>query len=162
MPKKIVFAVCGVLILALSVMLNNAHAIRFEGNAWVAHHIEDGEYTSDYFFIIDPNSIEIDPNSVILKKFEITPISDGLDFSEIATGGELLWFEIENFENINNYNFKFRDTEGSNYTGKAQFTNFNNPVDSPSAVPEPATILLIGSGLLGLAGIGRKKFKKIK
>jgi len=27
-------------------------------------------------------------------------------------------------------------------------------------VPKPATILLLGSGLVGLAGFGRKKFKK--
>ena len=53
-------------------------------------------------------------------------------------------------------------TEIPNITGTTFYFGTSGDTQSgiPAPVPEPATVLLLGSGLLGLAGYGRKKFFK--
>lgn len=71
------------------------------------------------------------------------PETFGYDYNG-ATGG-LMEVDFNNLAGV---------TGGTSVDITARITNVHDPI------PEPATMVLLGFGIIGLAGISRKKFKK--
>jgi hypothetical protein len=59
----------------------------------------------------------------------------------------------------NTYAFSSRSHNKSSNTGDKDTFGYDGPTETPVRVPEPAPLLLIGGGLIGIAAL-RKKFKK--
>jgi hypothetical protein len=97
-----------------------------------------------------------DVNGDLLGTFFVPPENEGLSFLGVLfTGGELI-----GRVRITTGNSSLGPNEGAGVDVVAMDDFLYAEPRAVAAVPEPSTMLLLGSGLIGLAGYGRKKFFK--